>query len=205
MLSLICPLQLGLRLSEIISYSDIDYFLYSIPCLPNIWFANNIITNEQFPCAGMLVYEWICMSSCYILMSYTLQYLGESFWFYLSLSWYLMGRRYAVFVSVEPNKFGAICFALVSDVILSKYHRNWHRNLWDRQCVSSWWPLDCFGYLDELYIDIWFTFENLTNGVCHLLYLYWLMGKGVAYGSMPFPGTGCPVPDVANIYLIWNN
>ena len=27
---------------------------------------------------------------------------------------------------------------------------------------------------------------------------------GLLYCSLPFPGTGCPVPDVANIYLIWN-
>ena len=25
------------------------------------------------------------------------------------------------------------------------------------------------------------------------------MGKGVAYSGLPFPGTGCPVPAVANI------
>ena len=29
-----------------------------------------------------------------------------------------------------------------------------------------------------------------------------MMGKGMAYGGMPFPGIGCPVPDVVNIYLI---
>ena len=31
------------------------------------------------------------------------------------------------------------------------------------------------------------------------------MGDGMAYGALPFPGTGCPVPDVGNIYLIWND
>ena len=36
--------------------------------------------------------------------------------------------------------------------------RNRHRNLWDRQCVSSRWPLYWFGYWNELYIEIWFTF-----------------------------------------------
>ena len=41
--------------------------------------------------------------------------------------------------------------------------RNRHRNLRDRQCVSSWWPLDWFGYLHELYIDIWFIFISLTG------------------------------------------
>ena len=40
--------------------------------------------------------------------------------------------------------------------------------------------------------------------MCHLLYLYWLMGKGIAYGSLSFPGTVCPLPDVANICFIWN-
>ena len=30
------------------------------------------------------------------------------------------------------------------------------------------------------------------------------MEKGMAYGGLPFPGTGCPVLDVVNIYLIWN-
>ena len=82
--------------------------------------------------------------------------------------------------------------------------RNRHRNLWDGQCVSSWWPPDWFGYLHGVKIDIWFTYKSLVDGVCHLFYLYWLMGKGMAYGGLPFLGTGCPVPDVANIYLIWN-
>ena len=40
--------------------------------------------------------------------------------------------------------------------------------------------------------------------VCDFLYLYWLMGKGMAYGGLSIPATGCPVQDVANIYLIWN-
>ena len=72
-----------------------------------------------------------------------------------------------------------------------------------RQCVSSWWPLDWFWHLHELFIDIWFTFKSLTGGVCHLFYLHRLIGKGMACGSLPFPSTSCPVPDVANIYLIW--
>ena len=83
--------------------------------------------------------------------------------------------------------------------------RNMHLILWDRQRVSSWRPLDRFGYLHELYIVYkWFTFKSLTDGVCHLFYLYWLMGEGMVYGDMPFPGTGCPVPGVANFYLMWN-
>ena len=82
--------------------------------------------------------------------------------------------------------------------------RSKYRNVWDRQCVSSLWHLDWFGCLDELDIDIWFTFKSLTDGVCHLFNLYWLMGKGMAYGGLPFTGTGCPVPDVVNIYFIRN-
>ena len=31
------------------------------------------------------------------------------------------------------------------------------------------------------------------------------MGEGMAYGGLPFPGTGCPVPDVGNIYLVWSD
>ena len=81
---------------------------------------------------------------------------------------------------------------------------NMRRNLWVRQCVSSWWHLDWFGYLLEMNISIWFTFKCLTEWLCHLFYFYWLMGKGTAYGGLPFLGTGCPVPDVANNYLIWN-
>ena len=52
---------------------------------------------------------------------------------------------------------------------------------------------------------MWFTVKTLTDGVGHLFYLYWLMEKGMAYGGLPFPGTGCPVPDVTDIYLIWNS
>ena len=29
-----------------------------------------------------------------------------------------------------------------------------------------------------------------------------LMGEGMAYGGLPFPGTGCPIPDVDNICLL---
>ena len=80
--------------------------------------------------------------------------------------------------------------------------KNRHRNLLDRRCVPPWWPLDCFGYLLELYIDICLIFESLTGGVCHLYYLYWLMAKGIVYGGQPFPDTGCPLSDVTNIYLM---
>ena len=31
------------------------------------------------------------------------------------------------------------------------------------------------------------------------------MGEGVAYGGLPFSGTGCPVPGVDNIYLVRND
>ena len=54
-----------------------------------------------------------------------------------------------------------------------------------------------------IYVYIYiFTFKSLTNGGRHLFHLYCLMGKGMAYGHLPFSGTGYPVPDVANIYLI---
>ena len=28
------------------------------------------------------------------------------------------------------------------------------------------------------------------------------MVKGMAFGALPYPATGCPVPDVVNIYWI---
>ena len=31
------------------------------------------------------------------------------------------------------------------------------------------------------------------------------MGKWMAHGGQPCPGTGCPVADIDNIYFIWNN
>ena len=44
--------------------------------------------------------------------------------------------------------------------------RSRNRNLWGRQCVSSWWPLACFGYLHELRSFVWFVFKCLNDGVC---------------------------------------
>ena len=61
-----------------------------------------------------------------------------------------------------------------------------------------------FGYLHDLHIDTWFTLKSLTDVVCHLFYLFWLVGKGMAYCGLPFPASGCPVPDLTNIYLIGN-
>ena len=29
-----------------------------------------------------------------------------------------------------------------------------------------------------------------------------LMGKGIASGGLPFPGTDCPIPDVDNLCLL---
>ena len=56
-----------------------------------------------------------------------------------------------------------------------------------RQCVSSRWPMDWFGYLHNLYIDIWFTFKSLIDGVCHLVYLNWPnWGKGWPVVACPF-------------------
>ena len=107
----------------------------------------------------------------------------------------LMARRFKRETGFDSAQFRCMHMCIL--------YRNRYRNLWDRQCDSSWWPLDWFGYLHELYIDIWFAFKSLTDGVCHLSYLYWLVGKGVAYGGLPLPGIGCAVPDVANIYLKW--
>ena len=50
----------------------------------------------------------------------------------------------------------------------------------------------------DLFLKVWLM------GCATCIYLYWLMGKGIAYGGLPFPSTGCPISDVANIYLIWN-
>ena len=52
----------------------------------------------------------------------------------------------------------------------------------------------------DLLLNMWL----MVDGVWHLFYLYWLVGKGMAYGGLPFPGTGCPVPGVANICLMPN-
>ena len=81
--------------------------------------------------------------------------------------------------------------------------RNKHYNLWDRQCVSCWWPLDWFGYTHELYIDTWYTIiKSLTDWVCYLFVL--TSGERNRLWWPALPGTGCPVQDVANIHLIWN-
>ena len=57
--------------------------------------------------------------------------------------------------------------------------RKRQRNLWDKQRVSSWWPLDWFGYLHELYIDIWFTLKCLTDGgsTCFICLDWWADGE----------------------------
>ena len=36
------------------------------------------------------------------------------------------------------------------------------------------------------------------------VYRILLMGEGIAYGGLPFPGTGCPVPDTDYINLVLN-
>ena len=52
---------------------------------------------------------------------------------------------------------------------------------------------------------LWIGLVTYLNcGVCHLFYLYRLVEKGMAYGGLPFPGTGGPVPNVANIHFLWN-
>ena len=59
--------------------------------------------------------------------------------------------------------------------------RNSHWDLWDRQCVSSWWPLDWVDtdtnctLIYDLFLKVWLM------GCATCIYLYWLMGKGVAY------------------------
>ena len=32
-----------------------------------------------------------------------------------------------------------------------------------------------------------------------------LMGETTVYGSQPIPGTGYSVPDIGNIYLLWDD
>ena len=49
--------------------------------------------------------------------------------------------------------------------------RNRYRNLWGRQYISPWWPLDWFGYLHELCIEIWFKSRRLPGGVWHLSFV----------------------------------
>ena len=45
----------------------------------------------------------------------------------------------------------------------------------------------------------------MFDGLCHLhSFVSTTDAERVAFGGLPFPGTGCPEPDVANIYLIWN-
>ena len=81
--------------------------------------------------------------------------------------------------------------------------RNRHRNLCDRQCVSPDDPLivlDTYMNYTLLY-DLLLKF--LLMGCARFIYLYCMMGKEMTYDGLPFPGTGYPVPDVTNIYLIW--
>ena len=47
-----------------------------------------------------------------------------------------------------------------------------------------------------------FSANSKLNDVINLYLDVKLMGKGMAYGDLPFPCTGCPLPDVGNIYLI---
>ena len=41
-------------------------------------------------------------------------------------------------------------------------------------------------------------FYETDHYVTHKKQTWW-------YGDLPFPGTGCPIPDVGNINLIWND
>ena len=60
------------------------------------------------------------------------------------------------------------------------------------QCVASWWPLNQFWYLCS-YIQIVSIF---VADEVHIIIL-----KFLAYGGLPFPDIGCPVPDVC-IYCV---
>ena len=56
---------------------------------------------------------------------------------------------------------------------------------------------------NELCSYIYVVSRYLADGV-RILYLdFKLMGKGMAYGGLPFLDTGCPVPD-AYIYYVPN-
>ena len=68
--------------------------------------------------------------------------------------------------------------------------------------LVTWWiGVDTYTNctsVHDLLLKVWLM------GCDTCIHLYWLMGKGIAYGGLPFLGTSCPIPDVANIYLIWN-
>ena len=45
---------------------------------------------------------------------------------------------------------------------------------------------------------------HFTAVICNLYLDVELIREGMAYGGLPFPDTGCPVPGVGNIYLVWH-
>ena len=71
-------------------------------------------------------------------------------------------------------------------------------------CKSQVSPVIWFGYLHELHDFILFVLRCLNDGVCDWYIDALLMGEGMAYDGLPFPDTGCPVPDVGYIYIVWN-
>ena len=82
--------------------------------------------------------------------------------------------------------------------------RNWHRNLWGRQCVF----LRMTSELD-IYTMHWYNVDSEVwlVGCATLIYLYWKKFNWwgqIGLCGLPFPGTGCLVQDVIHSYLIWN-
>ena len=80
---------------------------------------------------------------------------------------------------------GSFSTPMLSAHASSHYNRTKSKpwNLWGKQSVSSW----C-----------------LNDGAYDLYKDALLVGEGLSQGGLPFPETGCPVPDVGYIYLICN-
>ena len=63
----------------------------------------------------------------------------------------------------------------------------------------TWWPLDWFGYLNDVHIQYMIYFYK-SGWLCVPLALF-VLTDGDRDGILR---PGCPIPDVANIYLICN-
>ena len=85
----------------------------------------------------------------------------------------------------RPQKVGADRIPWCCHICLSIEYRsrNRHRNLWVGQYVSSWWCQVLFRYLHQIYDYILYVIKCLT---------------GMAWGSLHFTDTCCPVLDVRN-------
>ena len=101
----------------------------------------------------------------------------------------------------RPWRMGADRLPWCRHICLSLNYRsrNRHRNLWDRQCVSSWWPLVWFehsnGFL-QLYIYMYVFIYNCVSGSCigctlYLCVCWW--GKG-------WPVVACPSRTLVVLY-----